>query len=62
MSTNDELKKIMNDKGLDIDRVTALLGTTQRTVLRWLQPKESKTYVECPRHRLEMLKMKMGVV
>ena len=56
-STNRELKVIMQRENLSVDNVAEKCGVTRRTVMRWLQKKDSLTYVVMPTLTLRWLKL-----
>ncbi len=54
---NGELKKLMKDKELSAADVAEICGVSKRTVMRWLQAKDSATYVVIPVMSLQWLRM-----
>lgn len=56
-STNRELKIIMQRNNLSAADVAEKCGVTRRTVQRWLQKKDSLTYVIMPMVMLRLLRL-----
>ncbi len=54
---NMELKTLMKERGLSAVDVAELCRVTKRTVMRWLQAKDSATYVVIPALSLRWLKL-----
>ena len=54
---NGELKKLMKDRGLLAADVAEICAVSKRTVMRWLQAKDSATYVVMPVMSLRWLKL-----
>ena len=52
-----ELKTLMKEKGLTAADVAELCAVTKRTVMRWLQAKDSATHVVMPALTLRWLKL-----
>lgn len=56
-STNRELKTLMQRNNLSAADVAEKCGVTRRTAMRWLQKKDSLTYVVMPMMALRLLRL-----
>ena len=54
---NRELKRVMDARGWSAVDVAKICMVSKRTVMRWLQPENSKTYVIIPAMSLRWLKL-----
>jgi hypothetical protein len=70
MTTNEELKKLMEERGLDtrpdprsnrdVDRIAESLSVGRRTVINWLSPPHWTSHRKMAPAYLELLKIKLG--
>ena len=60
-TTREQLREIMLERDLTRPAVAELLGVANVTVDSWLAPPEAKLHIVMPNHRLDYLKLALGM-
>lgn len=58
---NEEFRALYERSGLTKNQIAELLGVTVFAIMSWTRPPSSKASCACPRHRVDALKVALGL-
>jgi transposase len=58
---NDEFRRLYEASGLTKEQISELIGVSLHSVLQWTKPTTTKNSMACPKHRVDTLKVALGL-